>query len=249
MPMKNLVKQFVRVTAPPLVRNTSIDRWPGWLGRTLGVKVPQSLVPQPLGPTGSANVNILCELIDLTSALAGDIADCGVFVGGSTVAMGLYLRQHNIHKTIYGFDSFEGFEEDALKEDLALGGEVNEDRRADSYKTTSFDAVSKKISSFGLRNIQLIKGYFHDSFRTFPRDVSFSFVHMDVNIYSSYKECLEYFYPRVVPGGIILFDEYNDPPWPGCNKAVDEFTSFTPEKPQMIERNNYQKWYLQKMSK
>jgi hypothetical protein len=41
----------------------------------------------------------------------------------------------------------------------------------------------------------------------------------------------------------------NDPPWPGCNKAVDEFTSFTPEKPQMIERNNYQKWYLQKISK
>ena len=212
------------------------------------MKVPQSLVPQSLGPTGSANINILCKLIDLTSALRGDVADCGVFVGGSTVAMGLYLRQHNIQKTIYGFDSFEGFEEDALKEDLALGGEINEDRRADSYKTTSFEAVSKKIKRFHRTNIKLVKGFFHESFRALPHDIRFSFVHMDVNIYSSYKECLEFFYPLMVRGGIILFDEYNDPPWPGCNKAVDEFTRFRPEKPQMIEMNNYQKWYLQKVS-
>jgi hypothetical protein len=34
---------------------------------------------------------------------------------------------------------------------------------------------------------------------------------------------------------MILFDEYNDPPWTGCNKAVDEFPSGVHEKPQMVE--------------
>ncbi len=61
-----------------------------------------------------------------------------------------------------------------------------------------------------------------------------------------YKECLQFFYPRMVAGGILLLDEYNDPPWPGCNKAVDEFLAGKPEHLQVIERNNYQKWYFVK---
>jgi hypothetical protein len=54
MTFKSYVKQVIRVTAPPLVRNTPIDRWPGRLGRTLGVKVPQSLEPQSLALTTAA---------------------------------------------------------------------------------------------------------------------------------------------------------------------------------------------------
>jgi hypothetical protein len=50
----------------------------------------------------------------------------------------------------------------------------------------------------------------------------------------------------MVVGGIVLFDEYSDPPWPDCNQAVDEFLSDAPEKLQMLQMNNYQKWYLVK---
>ncbi len=69
---------------------------------------------------------------------------------------------------------------------------------------------------------------------------------MDVNLYDSYRECLHFFYPRMELGGIILFDEYNDPPWPACNKAVDEFLAGKPEALRMICRDNYQKWYFVK---
>jgi hypothetical protein len=69
---------------------------------------------------------------------------------------------------------------------------------------------------------------------------------LDCDLYSSYKIGLEYFYLRMVPGGVILFDEYNDPPWPGCNQAVDEFLSARPETPQMIASDGYQKYYLVK---
>jgi O-methyltransferase len=106
--------------------------------------------------------------------------------------------------------------------------------------------VNSKIRRLGIDNIDLVPGYFNQSFRTFPTDVRFSFAHLEVNLYDSYRECLEFFYPRVERGGIVLFDEYNDPPWPGCNKAVDEFLAGKPEHLEVICRNNYQKWYFAK---
>jgi len=48
------------------------------------------------------------------------------------------------------------------------------------------------------------------------------------------------------PGGIILFDEYDDPPWPGCRLAVDEFLADKLEKPLAITMDNYQKCFIEK---
>jgi hypothetical protein len=56
-------------------------------------------------------------------------------------------------------------------------------------------------------------------------------VHLDCDIYESYKTCLDSLYDQVVPGGVILFDEYACPVWPGATRAVDEFFSDKPEKP------------------
>jgi predicted O-methyltransferase YrrM len=245
--MKETVKNVVRFVAPPLVTTLPIVKWPGWLGRTLGVKVPQSVKKQPLGPTGAANINILCEMIDRTKHLDGDIVDCGVFFGGSTIGMGLYLRQHRIEKVIYGFDSFEGFDPERAARDMQLGGEENEDRHLHGFSATSYEKVKHKVNRFGLqKKVEMIKGYFCDSFPKLSPTLHVCFAHLDVNLYESYKECLEFFYDRMVPGGIVLFDEYNDPPWPGCNKAVDEFLVGKPERLEMIERDNHQKWYFVK---
>ena len=74
----------------------------------------------------------------------------------------------------------------------------------------------------------------------------FCFASLDCDIYESYKECLEFFYPRLVPGGVVLFDEYNDPPWPGCNKAVDEFLADKPEQLEEIESDNFIKYFFRK---
>jgi hypothetical protein len=57
---------------------------------------------------------------------------------------------------------------------------------------------------------------------------------------------LRFFYPRMNQRGIILFDEYNDQWWPGCNLSVDEFLADKEEKLQLITRDNYQKFYIQK---
>ncbi len=243
--MKETAKNAVRFLAPPLVRNWPIANWPGWLGRTLGVKVPRSIKRQPSGPTGAANINILCEMIERTCRLDGDIADCGVFIGGSTIGMGLYMRERGIAKTIYGFDSFEGFDEESAAKDMELGGVKNEDRHLHGFSSTSFEKVVAKVNRYHLQSVKLVKGYFSESLPTLSSSVRFCFAHLDVNLYDFYKQCLEFFYYRLVPGGIILLDEYNDPPSPGCNKAVDELLG-KPERLEMIERDNHQKWYFVK---
>ena len=87
-----------------------------------GVLSPRAVVPhaQP-SASGGANVKILFELIDRTAGLNGDLAECGVWRGRTLVAMGIYLRQKNMPKMIWGFDSFHGFD-DSVATDLALGG-------------------------------------------------------------------------------------------------------------------------------
>jgi len=66
-------------------------------------------------------------------------------------------------------------------------------------------------------------------------------------IYESYRQCLEFFYPRMASGGIILLDEYKDPPWPGCTQAVDEFMAGKPERISEISRDKHIKYYFRKV--
>ena len=58
---------------------------------------------------------------------------------------------------------------------------------------------------------------------------------------------MEFFYVRMSQHGVILLDEYSDPPWPGCNKAIDEFMADKPEKCKAIQRDNYVKYYIIKI--
>ncbi len=90
-----------------------------------------------------------------------------------------------------------------------------------------------------------MKGFFATTLPQYAKH-RFCFIHLDCDIYQSYRDTLAFFYPRITSGGIILFDEYNDPPWPGCNRAVDEFLSIKRETLVEIEQDNYQKWYLRK---
>lgn len=174
-----------------------------------------------------------------------DVAECGVYRGSSLVPMAIYLRQKGSPKRVLGFDSFEGFPE-SIQIDLELGGaNLDSDKKVGGLSETSLELVQSKVDRFDLTNVELVKGYFKESLQRY-RDHQFSFVHLDCDMYSSYKECLEFFYPRLTSSGVLLLDEYNDPAWPGCNRAVDDFLSGKPEKVQSIVCDNYQKFFFVK---
>ena len=60
-------------------------------------------------------------------------------------------------------------------------------------------------------------------------DRSFCFVHVDVDLFEPTRESIAFFYPRMVPGGVMLFDDYGFVTCPGATRAIDEFTAEHPE--------------------
>lgn len=198
-----------------------------------------------VSPEGGSNINIILALLDQTRDVPGDVAECGVFTGGSLTAIALYLRENRLAKHVFGLDSFQGFDESVHK-DILLGGVADSEKRIGGFKGTSLAHVGAKLARLRLLDtVTLVPGYFVESLETLPA-LRFSFVHLDCDIYDSYQQTLAYFYPRMSPDGVILFDEYNDPPWPGCNLAVDEFLADKPEKPVTITMGNYEKYYIRK---
>src|SRR5260370_814816 len=153
----------------------------------------------------------------------------GVVRGWTLVGGGSYLRQAGSAKRLHGFDSFEGFG-DVIGHDAQIEtSEVDPNMRADGFSDTSRDLVERKLNLFAVRNVQLTPGFFETSLVKCP-ETSFSFVHLDCDAYESYRTCLRHFYPLMSPGGIVSLDEYNYPPWPGCNQAVDEFLPHKPDR-------------------
>jgi hypothetical protein len=230
------------------LRDKPITEWSALDGLLYGIRVPNGMRSKPPGPEGSANINIIFDLLARTRDVPGDIAECGVFRGETLLAIALKLDQAERRSTkqVLGFDSFEGFNE-LVEIDKQLGGSDHVDKEIGGFSNTSHGQLLAKLRRWGLMDrVELVPGYFDATLSRFG-DRQFSFVHLDCDLYESYRTCLEFFYPRLSPGAIVLLDEYNDPPWPGCNKAVDEFLADKPETLRMAEADGYQKWFFRRI--
>lgn len=238
-----LVRRLLR-TAP--YQNQPIWRWPKAMASLARIKVPSALAaPAQPQPAGSANINLIFAQLERTAQVAGNIAECGVFQGATIIPMARWLQDTASDKHIFGCDSFAGFD-DSIAPDLALGGAHTEQRRVAGFSRTSLAYVSNKLQDFDVAaTVSLIPGYFADTLDQLA-DQQFAFVHLDCDIYQSYLDCLAFFYPRLSSGGIILLDEYDDPSWPGCNKAVDEFLADKPEQLEQLCDSNFIKYCIVK---
>ena len=150
---------------------------------------------------------------DATKKLNGDIAEVGVYRGGSARLMAEVKGSRKIHL----FDTFEGLPE--LNQH-----DTSDEFYQGQFADTSLHQVKKYLSGFD--NIYLYKGYFPDTAGPI-RNEKFSMVHLDVDLHESTKNCLEFFYPRMVKGGVIISHDYVNSD--GVRKAFDDFYSDKPD--------------------
>ena len=169
-----------------------------------------------------------------TIDLPGDIVELGVYRGASLLSWANFMEIRNMgdrHKRVIGFDNFKGFGEmdakdgkeapDVGKKTGGFNSGTFEDELKDAIRI--FDA--DRFIPYKPR-IALIKG---DIEKTVPEYVEqnpglrISLLHFDADLYRPTLIALQHLWPRVVPGGMVLFDEYGIPPWEGESKAVDEF--------------------------
>jgi len=138
----------------------------------------------------------------------GYFAEVGVYKGGSLKLLAMSFPE----RKILGFDTFEGLP--------SAQWSTIEPHKAGDFSDTSKEAVSELLGDFN-KNVELIKGLFPGSAES-VKDYKFSFVHVDTDFYLGVKACIEWFWPRLLPGGIIVFDDYEWMACPGVKKALDE---------------------------
>lgn len=151
----------------------------------------------------------------------GEMAEVGVYRGGTA----RLLARTCPGRTFHLFDTFSGLPPVDPGIDL---------HREAEFSDSSLDAVRDYLS--GLENLRFHPGTFPDSARKLAGN-RFCFVHVDVDIYRSTADCLDFFYPRLAPGGVMAFDDYGWEGCPGVKKALDEFLASRPEFPILTARH------------
>jgi len=148
----------------------------------------------------------------------GDVVECGTFHGLSAYQIAQIMDDNNTDKSLHIFDSFEGLSE-ILEEDESSGVLISKDELRSQFSYGE-DRVRDNLKSFDF--IKYYKGWIPERFSE-VKEIEFSFIHIDVDLYQPIKDSINFFLPRLVDGGIMVFDDYGfTAQFPGAKKAVDE---------------------------
>ena len=160
---------------------------------------------------------VLYQLAKQASALPGDLAEVGVYKGGT--AKLLALSTERAKKAVHLFDTFAGMPPADAAVDHHHEGDLGD---------TSLEAVQRHLRDCD--NVRFYAGFFPATAGP-VENLRFCLVHVDADIYQSVKDSCKFFYPRMEVGGIMVFDDYGFSSCPGARKAVDEFFAGKPEFP------------------
>jgi hypothetical protein len=155
----------------------------------------------------------LRELLKLVDHLDGDTAEAGVYEGGSSW---LICQARGRRSTHWGFDSFEGLSAPSPRDgDFWSAGAL-------AVRETSARALLEPLGA------RIFKGWIPEVFAQASID-RLVFAHVDVDIHDPTLASFEYFYDLLVPGGVIVCDDYGFTLCAGAKQAVDEFMAERPE--------------------
>ncbi|MDB4668950.1 TylF/MycF family methyltransferase [bacterium] len=177
------------------------------------------------------------ELMKKTWNTYGAIVECGVFKGASLTRFAMYrsLFGTALSKKIIGFDVFGEFPETKYNDDQKPRKEfINNAGNCSISRTQLINILKDKGCS---ENVELVEG---DVCVTVPEYIGnnpglkISLLHLDVDIFEPSVTIMEQLFPRLMPGGILIIDDYER--FPGETKAVDDALEGTGLK---IQKFNY----------
>lgn len=162
--------------------------------------------------------------------IEGDIVECGVWKGGSIMAVLKTLMDLNSYdRNIFLYDTFEGMSEPSENDKSFKGESATEAfyerneywERIECFST--IDEVKGNVDTVGYpkEKIQYIKGKVEDTIPNKIKHEKIAILRLDTDWYESTLHELKHLFPKIVKGGIIIIDDYGH--WQGCKKAVDEY--------------------------
>ncbi len=162
------------------------------------------------------------ELYKKITGLPGEVVECGVFKGASLIRWASFrnLLETPFSRRIIGFDTFDAF---PLPDDPQEQVYVERFVAAAGSKSLSVEELYQVLEAKRIDNVELVPGDIVQSVPEYAKanaHLRISLLHIDTDTYRPAAVALEVFYPLVVPGGIIVLDDYGT--FPGETRAVDE---------------------------
>lgn len=181
---------------------------------------------RPYAYSEAATLHHTYAMAKQCASLPGCFVECGVGAGGQLMAMSLAYTG----KQIYGFDSFQGIPLAGVNDAQQPGiGDIEHDATApvrDRLVSSGITvhSVENVLENFtkceiGAANVRLIKGWFQDSLPKWKPE-PIALLRLDGDLYESTLVCLEYLYPHVVSGGVVICDDHS---LPGAAKALYDY--------------------------
>lgn len=158
-----------------------------------------------------------CLLEIKDKKIDGDFAELGVFQGN--FAKRIHALCPDRH--LYLFDTFTGFDQSQFNFEMKTYNLKYAAANNKRFSDTSIEMVIKNIggnSSF----IHPIAGFFPETADTI-KTKNFAFVSLDADLYQPMKDGIEFFYPRLTPGGYVMVHDFNSPAYPGTHEAIFEY--------------------------
>lgn len=177
-------------------------------------KVPRDC--QPHSALHRAQLDLLEELLVRVhqEGVPGDFLEAGVWRGGAIVLMRAVVEAWEMGRNVIAADSFTGIPYSrAIKDDPV-------DQWADRWEA-SVDEVRTTLARYGLLNeqVRFVCGTFRDSLPSAELP-ALALARLDADSYESTSDALEFLYPALSSGGIIIIDDWH---LPGCFVAVAEY--------------------------
>ncbi|MEQ1438033.1 TylF/MycF/NovP-related O-methyltransferase [Fontimonas sp. SYSU GA230001] len=202
--------------------------------------------------TNPLRVHALIDAVDYvcTARVPGAFVECGVWRGGSVLAMLLKLIDLGItDRDVWLYDTFEGMTAPSAADTSAFEAPAmdtwNEARkqgkrgwdRLFAAEVYNEDTVRALLLSSGYPSDRLhfVKGPVE---QTIPATVpgGIALLRLDTDWYESTRHELEHLYPLLAKGGVLIIDDYGH--WEGCRRAVDEYFAAHPPRP-LLNRIDY----------
>jgi hypothetical protein len=185
---------------------------------------------QPYTMTTKERVFALCRSVEyvVKHAIPGDIVECGVWKGGSMMAVARTLMAQSEARTLHLFDTFEGMSEPSTV-DRTFRGELASDLldKADraSSNIWAYGALEEvkanlRRTGYDKKRIVFVQGKVEETIPArAPEQIAL--LRLDTDWYSSTYHELVHLYPRLSVGGVLIIDDYGH--WEGARKAVDQY--------------------------
>ncbi len=209
------------------------DVKPQWLQTYLNVK--------PMTMTSPERIFAVCQAVEhvVANSIEGDFVECGVWRGGSSMAMARTLNDLGCNdRKLWLYDTFQGMTDPTANDVDCFGNPADQllnqdqsDRLASEsiWCQASLNDVKQNLAkvSYPSENFRLVVGKVED---TIPQQVpeSIAVLRLDTDWFESTWHELIHLYPRLKPGGVLIIDDYGH--WQGCREAVDQYMAkFAPQ--------------------